>query len=235
MNRMSTFLCFIFTLVALVTNAHAEIIISMEDFDVPGDNYWENDIEQHLFTDPNAPNQGLMMIDADDAYIESNITNPRFLDDVLYARDLLGESNDMADGELQSLSPYEFTFAEIDVSGYENVTLSFDYAVFAGMGQFGPVDEGFYEVFVDGVGLGRTNYFTSDNGVNIVADSGTIVENIGNAQTVGLVLSGALDGNTDVIQWDNFVLGGEISGVPEPMTAATFLISIGLITRRRRR
>lgn len=234
MNRMFSFLSLLLVSSLFSTNVEASIVITTEDFDGSGPS-WNNDISQFFFTDPNSgSNQGLFTIDAAQAAATTVETNANFSGDVLYARDLLGESNDVVNGQLQSLSPFTFTFDTIDVSNFTDVEISFDYAVFAGLGVLGPVDEGFYEVFVDGVGLGRTNYFTSDNFGNTARDSGTIVANIGTAQTVSLVLTGSLDGNTDTLQLDNFTVTGHLAGIPEPMTAATFLISMGLIYRRRR-
>ena len=201
----------VFASCVAISGADAELI-SIENFD-SGTPLWTNYIAGQLFQDPNSSDQGL--------FIQANSgSNANFSGNSLFGKDLLGET-----GEPTLTSPYFFNFDPIDTSGFTNVVLSFDYAVFAN------ADVGSYEVFIDGVGQGSVEYY-NDPDTTIL--TGSIVENIGIANTVGLVLSGTLNGSSDTLELDNFELNGP-AAVPEPTSLVMVCLALlGLSNRRRR-
>ncbi|WP_198658893.1 T9SS type A sorting domain-containing protein [Winogradskyella tangerina] len=168
------------------------ITIFIEDFDGTFPN-WSNDIESQLFVDPTTPSEGLFIQAA-----SSN--NANFSGNTAFGRDLDGESGE------PSLSPYTFTFSSVDVSDYTSIMVSFDYHAFAN------AETGDYEIVIDGVGQGSVEYFNDPDtspGVN-----GTITIPVANGtSTVGLILTGTLNGGSDVIEFDNFKITGIFSGL----------------------
>jgi len=168
------------------------ITIFIEDFDNSYPN-WTNDIETQLFVDPSSPSEGLFIQSA-----SSN--NPNFTGNTVFGRDLAGESGE------PTLSPYTFTFASVDISGFSSVVVSFDYHAFAN------AETGDYELVIDGIGQGSVEYFNdpdSSPGVN-----GTISIPVTNGtNTVGLILTGTLNGGNDIIEFDNFKITGVYSGL----------------------
>ncbi|WP_299228469.1 T9SS type A sorting domain-containing protein [uncultured Psychroserpens sp.] len=168
--------------------------IAIEDFD-NGTPTWPNDIASQLFVDPNSPDQGL--------FIQAATTNnSNFSGNTAFGRDLEGEDSE------PSLSPYTFTFDPIDVSRYTSIEVAFDYHAFAN------ADNGSYEVFIDGVGQGAVQYFNDPDTAPGV--SGTItVPIVDGTSTVGLQLTGTLNGGSDVIEFDNFKLSGFVTDVYE--------------------
>ncbi len=167
------------------------ITIVIEDFDSTYPN-WNNDIESQLFVDPTSPNEGLFIQAA-----SSN--NANFSGNTAFGRDLGGETGE------PTLSPYTFTFDDVDVSNYSSITVSFDYHAFAN------AETGDYEIVIDGVGQGSVEYFNdpdSSPGVN-----GTISIPVADGtSTVGLILTGTLNGGSDVIEFDNFKVEGIYNG-----------------------
>ncbi|MEF3077583.1 T9SS type A sorting domain-containing protein [Winogradskyella poriferorum] len=167
------------------------ITIVIEDFDSTYPN-WNNDIESQLFVDPTSPNEGLFIQAA-----SSN--NGNFSGNTAFGRDLGGETGE------PTLSPYTFTFDDVDVSNYSSITVSFDYHAFAN------AETGDYEIVIDGVGQGSVEYFNdpdSSPGVN-----GTISIPVADGtSTVGLILTGTLNGGSDVIEFDNFKVEGIYNG-----------------------
>lgn len=167
------------------------IIITIEDFDGSSPK-WNNDIESQLFVDPSTPDEGLFIQAA-------SSSNPNFSGNTVFGRDLEGETSE------PSLSPYTFTFDNVDVSDYTSIVVSFDYHAFAN------AETGNYEVVIDGVGQGSVQYFNdpdSSPGVN-----GTISVPVADGtSTVGLILTGTLNGGSDVIEFDNFKIEGVYNG-----------------------
>ena len=167
------------------------ITIVIEDFDGTYPN-WNNDIESQLFVDPTTSNEGLFIQPA-----SSN--NSNFSGNTVFGRDLDGETNE------PTLSPYTFTFDDVDVSDYTSVTVSFDYHAFAN------AETGDYEIVINGVGQGSVQYFNDPDtspGVN-----GTIsVSVVDGTSTVGLILTGTLNGGSDIIEFDNFKVEGIYNG-----------------------
>lgn len=182
-----------FTLTIMDNDGTLEVI-AIEDFDatLPG---WSNDISSQLFVDPTSPNEGLFIQPA-------TTNNPNFFKNSLFANDLEGE-----EGE-PSLSPFTFTFSPVDLSAYQQVVLSFDYHAFAN------ADAGSYEVFLDGVGAGAVIFF--DDPETAPGVNGTVSVNIPEGtNTVSLVLTGTLNGSSDVMELDNFKLEGLL--IPTPV------------------
>lgn len=159
-------------------------LIAIEDFDssTPA---WSNDIASQAFVDPSSPNEGL--------FIQASSGNyNKFDGNTAFARDLAGESGE------PTLSPYTFTFSPVDVSGYTNLTITFDYHVLAN------AEVGSYQLVVDGVAQDAVEYFNDPD----TGQSGTITETITSASTISLVLTGTLNGGSDVLEFDNFKICG---------------------------
>ena len=168
------------------------ITVFIEDFDGSFPK-WSNDIESQLFVDPSTPSEGLFIQAA-----SSN--NANFAGNTAFGRDLDGESGE------PDLSPYTFTFSSVDVSDYTSIVVSFDYHAFAN------AETGDYEVVIDGVGQGSVEYF-NDPDTSPGVD-GTITIPVANGtSTVGLILTGTLNGGSDVIEFDNFKITGIYSGL----------------------
>lgn len=219
--------CVALLLVTAVSQTSAEMVIATEDFESgTGPTVWTNNISDFFFNDPNVPEQGLFLRPFDLAnyadFPDSLGFNPNFAGHTLFGLDLGAEAGD-SNG---SASPFNFVFDAVDVSNFENVTFSFDYSVL-----FANNDAGSYEIFVDGQSQGAVEFYNDPDTII----TGTVSEFIGTANTVSLVLSGTLNGQSDGFELDNFALTGNlINAVPEPMTAATFVIGMSLISRRRR-
>ena len=184
--------------------------VAVEDFD-GGTPSWSNNIASQIFVDPTDSDQGLFIQAA-------SSDNANFAGNSVFGKDTEGES-----GEPTLGSPYVFTFDDVDTSNYENIVLSFDYAVSAN------ADTGDYIVVLDGVDQVAVEYYNDpDSGV----EADTISVNIGTANTVGLRLEGDLNGASDTLELDNFELSGDV--IPEPATMA--LVGLGgLVALRRRR
>ena len=197
---------------AAVVNADT---IAVEDFDggTPG---WSNDIASQTFVDPSDSDQGLFIQTA-------STDNANFAGNSVFGKDTEGES-----GEPTLGSPYVFTFDDVDTSNYENIVLSFDYAVSAN------ADTGDYIVVLDGVDQDAVEYYNDpDSGV----EADTISVNIGTANTVGLRLEGDLNGSSDTLELDNFQITGDpTQGNPIPLPGAGLagMGLMGLIALRRR-
>lgn len=163
------------------------IVIAQEDFDGNAPT-WPNDIAEQTFVDPTSPNEGLFIQPS--TYIGSGNT--------AFARDAEGES-----GEPTLGNPYVFTFDAVAVSNFSNVTFSFDYYVFAN------VDTGSYQLFIDGTPQAAVEFYNDPDTTPV---QGTISVDIGSASTIGLILTGTLNGGSDVIELDNFVIQGNYDG-----------------------
>nr|WP_321231939.1 choice-of-anchor J domain-containing protein [uncultured Psychroserpens sp.] len=174
-------------------------IVAIEDFDSSTPN-WVNDIASQTFVDPSSPNEGLFIQAA-------STNNTNFSGNTAFGRDLGGESGE------PTLSPYTFTFDPVTITGLTSVSVSFDYHAFAN------AEIGEYEIFIDGVGQGTVEYFNDPDqspGVN-----GTITESIPDgSNTVGLVLTGTLNGGSDVLELDNFMVTALSTIVPTCNTFA---------------
>ncbi|BAO76177.1 T9SS-dependent choice-of-anchor J family protein [Winogradskyella sp. PG-2] len=174
-------------------------IVAIEDFDSSTPN-WTNDISSQTFVDPSSPSEGL--------FIQAASTNNlNFSGNTAFGRDLEGESGE------PSLSPYTFTFDPVTITGLTSVNVSFDYHAFAN------AEIGEYEIFIDGVGQGSVEYFNDPDtspGVN-----GTISVDIPDGNnTVGLVLTGTLNGEDDVLELDNFTITSTSISTPTCNTFA---------------
>ncbi|MEE9437476.1 MAG: Calx-beta domain-containing protein, partial [Saprospiraceae bacterium] len=132
----------------------------------------------------------------------TNLEYASLMDSVLYERDLDDEGDNGTTGFAN------ITFANIDVSGYTNVLLSFDYDI---EGYNANNDEALYEIFVDGVGLGQV---TLQDGETPGDDAeGSISEAIANgANMVSLVISMRNNGSSGWSAYDNFKLEGSPIG-----------------------
>ncbi|WP_053971332.1 T9SS type A sorting domain-containing protein [Mangrovimonas sp. ST2L15] len=171
-------------------------IIAIEDFDGSSP-YWYNDIASQVFQDPNNANHGLFIQ-------ASSMNNSEFSGASVFGHDLQGEAGE------PSLDPFVFTFQEVNIQGYENVQLKFDYYVNANN------DSGTYEVFYDGVGQGPIEFYNNPNS----GISGTVLFDVDPTATmISLVVSGTLEGNNDIIEMDNFMLIGD-QLAPEVFTYA---------------
>ncbi|MDF1698842.1 MAG: Calx-beta domain-containing protein, partial [Saprospiraceae bacterium] len=122
------------------------------------------------------------------------------MDSVLYENDLDDEGDNGTSGFAN------VTFSDVNVSGFTNVVVTFDYDI---EGYNANNDEVLYEIFIDGVGQGQV---TLQDGMDPGDDAeGTVTENIPNGTTnVGLVLSIRNNGASGFSAYDNF----EVTGTP---------------------
>lgn len=196
---------------AMLAAPAGAVILAVEDFDGTGP-AWANDIASQLFEDPSSPGEGL--------FIQANSgANDAFSGNSLFARDLNGETDE------PDLSPFTFTFEDIDTTGFENLNLSFDVASQV------VSDSGSFQVFLNGVGQTPIEFFSETgnltvNNISVGFSSSNPIESF------GLVLTGTLNSADDTFELDNFVLRGD--PIPEPASVA--LVGLGglaLLTRRR--
>jgi len=173
--------------------------IAIENFD-SGTPNWTNNIASLLFVDPTSSSEGLFIQAA-------SSVNPNFSGNSAYGRDLAGESGE------PTIDPINFIFNDINVSGYTDVTLSFDYAVSAN------ADIGTYTVVIDGSDEASVEYYNDpDSGFEF----GTISVNIPDGTTtVGLKIGGTLNGGSDVLELDNFKIVGNSSACSASLSAKT--------------
>lgn len=196
---------------AMLAAPAGAVILAVEDFDGTGP-AWANDIASQLFEDPSSPGEGL--------FIQANSgANDAFSGNSLFARDLNGETDE------PDLSPFTFTFEDIDTTGFESLNLSFDVASQV------VSDSGSFQVFLNGVGQTPIEFFSETgnltvNNISVGFSSSNPIESF------GLVLTGTLNSADDTFELDNFVLRGD--PIPEPASVA--LVGLGglaLLTRRR--
>ena len=199
-----------FTAAALLATGSAPAeLIAVEDFD-GGTPTWTNDTSSQLFVDPSSSGSEGLFIQA------ASTDNANFSGNSLFGQDLLGES-----GEPSLPSPWTFTFDNIDTSAYTDLVVSFDYAVSAN------ADAGSYILVIDGVDQAPVEFYNDpDSGV----ETGTPTIIVGTANTIGLKITGTLNGGSDTLELDNF----EINGVPEPGSLALLGLGGLLVVRRRR-
>ncbi len=165
----------------------APIVIAQEDFDGSSPS-WSNDIADQTFVDPTTSDEGLFI------QASSNIGSGN----TAFGRDTQGET-----GEPTLGSTFTFTFEDIAVSNFSNITLEFDYYVLAN------AEEGSYQLIIDGVAQPAVEFY---NDPDTTPAQGTISENIGTASTVGLVITGSLNGGSDIMEYDNFRIEGDYDG-----------------------
>lgn len=200
---------------AMLAAPAGAVILAVEDFDGTGP-AWANNIASQLFEDPSSPGEGL--------FIQANSgANDAFSGNSLFARDLNGETDE------PDLSPFTFTFEDIDTTGFENLSLSFDVA-------FQVVsDSGSFQVFLNGVGQTPIEFFSEPEAETETVTVSNISVGFSSSNPIesfGLVLTGTLNSADDTFELDNFVLRGD--PIPEPASVA--LVGLGglaLLTRRR--
>ena len=200
------------------SQAHAAVI-AVEDFD-GGSPAWVNDIEVQQFKDPEPKDS------TDGLFIQAaSSDNPGFAGNSAFGRDLRGE------GDEPSLDPFRFTFANVDVSGFSDVTLSFD---FAGRNLFG--QRGVYIVVIDGVDQPEVVLYNGTVDTPEVTNpvSSPLIPIADHASTVGLRLEGRLNG-PKTIEFDNFRLEGLEALAPEPGGFGLLGLATALTLGRRRR
>jgi hypothetical protein len=101
---------------------------------------------------------------------------------------------------------HELTFSSQNISGFSNVTLSFDWEVF----EFDNGDDVFYEVFENGIGTGQVQIV---DGSSDFSASGTETINISaSATSCYIVLSAEQNGGSDYGFFDNIRLEGIAAG-----------------------
>ena len=165
----------------------APIIIAQEDFDGSTPS-WPNDISDQTFVDPSSSNEGLFI----QPFTHIGSGNTAF-----------GKYTEGEAGEPTLGSTYTFTFDEIYVSNFSNITFKFDFYAFAN------ADEGSYQLIIDGVPQTAVEFYNDPDTTPV---QGTITESIGSATTIGLIISGSLNGGSDVFELDNFILEGDYDG-----------------------
>ncbi|NEV92647.1 T9SS type A sorting domain-containing protein [Psychroflexus sp. YR1-1] len=163
------------------------IIIAQENFDGHTPT-WPNDIAEQTFVDPTSPDEGLFIQPS--TYIGSGNT--------AFGRDTEGESGEPTLGDT-----YTFRFDDIAISNFSNLRLTFDYYVFAN------VDSGSYQLVIDGTPQAAVEYYNDPDTTPV---QGTISVDIAPASTLGLILTGSLNGGSDILELDNFIIQGNYDG-----------------------
>ncbi len=178
-----------------VVDNEGPTVIAIEDFD-GGTPSWSNDAAAQLFVDPSSSDQGLFIQTSDTGLLDNG-------SNVLFGRDLENESGETV------FTPITIVFADVDVSGFSNVELTFDHALF----EFDSGDEITYAVVLDR-GLGGEN-LTFATGTLDGSDTGTVTVTIpGSTSTVGLELVLDQNGGSDFFELDNFQLTGDVGATP---------------------
>ncbi len=134
------------------------------------------------------------IIDIADA---SPIDNPDFSNNILGENDL--ENNNGGTADFATI-----TFDDIDIDGFENVTLSFDWDI---VGYNAANDDAKYEVFYDGIG--QNEVFLVDGGADNETNQGFVSIGIpDNVSIVGLEVSIRNNGGSGYSGFDNFKITG---------------------------
>ena len=111
-------------------------------------------------------------------------------------------------------------FATIDVSTFESVDVSFDYAVHG----FEVGDDLFYTLSLDGVANPEVQFV---DGNNSLSETGTISMSVpDSATTLSLQIRLIQDGEDGYLGLDNFVVSGAIAAIPEPSPIPLFAIAV---------
>ena len=104
------------------------------------------------------------------------------------------------------------TFASVDVSAYENISISFDYDV----NGFDNGDDVKYQVFLDGIGQPEVLLVDGNSNLNVDGTETIAIPN--GTSAVYIVFSVKQNGASDNAQFDNF----QILGSPLPITLTSF-------------
>jgi len=147
--------------------------------------------------------------DSDGYYgiIDVNIAPP--LDYLLFSNNILGENDLYDEGENGTTGFATITFADIDVSTYSNIVVSFDWDV---SGYINNDDDARYELFYDGIGQG--NVFLVDGNTEIDTDQGSVSVSIpDNVDTISLEISVRNNGHNGYSGFDNFLVSTTFDGL----------------------
>lgn len=135
--------------------------------------------------------------------------------DFIFVNDLDDEGDNGTSGEAR------ITFSTIDISAYENVTISFDFDV----NGFDTGDDFAYEVFENGASQGRVDIIDGGTPTN---DEGTISISVNdNALDVAIVFIYDQNGDADQAALDNIELEGTLSSC-SPIISDNFSSGLGL-------
>lgn len=204
-----------FALIAMlgIANAAQAAVLAEADFD--GTDTWNYTTESAFF-DNGWDSDGYYGI-VDAATWAGEFDYAGFSGNVLGVNDL-DDEGDNGNSGIESL-----TFDSVNISNYENVTLSFDYDL-----SFAGTELVRYQVFVD----------SSGQGLNVIATTagdyqGTIsVPVTAGAGSVYIELEYSQNGAADVFGFDNFSVQGDV--IPEPATMAVLGIGGVAMAMRRR-
>jgi hypothetical protein len=132
--------------------------------------------------------------------INSSLATP--LDFASFSENILG-SNDLDDEGNGTSGLATVTFETIDIAGYNNVSLSFDYDI-AG---YGANDDAQYEVFFDGTSQGVVDLINGGGSVSIAIPD--TVNQIGLQVSIG----NSANGDNAFIGFDNFLISSVFDGL----------------------
>ena len=133
---------------------------------------------------------------------------------------------------INSFNPFNHAsvdFDTVDVSGFESVSISFDYEVSG----FDVGDNIFYTLTFDGTAGPEVQLI--DGGDDLTVSDLLTLPVPDGTSTVALQIRMVQDGGDDFLGFDNFVVEGTVGSVPEPSSALLVAITSGLSLVRRRR
>ncbi|WP_178990301.1 T9SS type A sorting domain-containing protein [Winogradskyella schleiferi] len=139
--------------------------------------------------------------------IDSAIATP--LDNPSFSNNIFGENDLNDEGDNGTTGFATITFDSIDITSYNDVTLSFDWDVH---GYVNNSDDARYRLIYDGVN--QPLVFLLDGNGTIDTDEGTVTVNIPNSvNTVALQVSVRNNGNNGYSGFDNFKLTSVFDGL----------------------
>ncbi len=169
------------------------IIIAILDFDATTPE-WTYTTSIPFFTNP---------FSFDDYYGIIPINNASPIDNSNFSNNILGE-NDLENNNGGTSDFATITFTEIDLTGFNNAELSFDWDI---VGYNANSDDAKYELFFDGVAQGAI--YLVDGGVDFESNEGSVTVNIPDTvTTVSLSVSIRNNGGSGYSGFDNFKLMG---------------------------
>ncbi|GAK91054.1 hypothetical protein JCM19297_2499 [Nonlabens ulvanivorans] len=132
-----------------------------------------------------------------------NINDASPISNVNFAGNIFAE-NDLNDTPGGTSGFASMTFEDVDVTGFVDVQISFDYDI---RGYNANNDDAKYEVFIDGLSAGEV-FLLDGNGSADDANGSVIVNVPDGSNNVSLVVSVRNNGNTGYSGFDNFIVNG---------------------------